>query len=169
MGAHRRAAEGLPQVTVSLPALPFSIAPMRASEIVRSSGLNFKMWRGALPSTRIESFSAEAPRALSEGLPAEEAVGNLILDEKPAEVAGRGGPPVSQPREVLPQRGHSLRPPPRRRLARVHGRDHGPFSRPAENGWFAGKKSRVSGVRALWGQQWIRLPPIMVPGGPAAG
>jgi hypothetical protein len=62
-------------------------------------------------------------------------------------------------REVLPQRGHRRRPPSRRRLAwGVHDGDHGPFRRSPENGWFAGEKSAGSGVRALWGPPWTRLP-----------
>jgi hypothetical protein len=51
----------------------------------------------------------------------------------------------SQPQEVLPQRGLGLRPPPRRRLARVHDGDDGPFGRSPENGWFAGEKPQGPG------------------------
>jgi hypothetical protein len=40
----------------------------------------------------------------------------------------------------------------------VHDGDHGPVRLSPENALFAGKKLAGSGVRALWGQQWTRLP-----------
>jgi Bacterial capsule synthesis protein PGA_cap len=43
-------------------------------------------------------------------------------------------------------------------LPGVHDGDHGPFRRSLENATFAGGKAAGSGVCALWGQQWTRLP-----------
>src|SRR5215216_7689700 len=40
----------------------------------------------------------------------------------------------------------------------VHDAGHGPFRRSPKNSRFAGENGRVPGVRALWGQQWTRLP-----------
>ena len=59
---------------------------------------------------------------------------------------------------VLSQRGHSPRPPARQRLARGPRRRSWPLRAVLENGWFAGKRPQRPGVRALWGQQWARLP-----------
>jgi hypothetical protein len=54
--------------------------------------------------------------------------------------------------------GHGLRPPSRRRLAGVHGGDHGPFRRSPENGRLQGKAAGLRGFVPFWGQQWTRLP-----------
>jgi hypothetical protein len=74
---------------------------------------------------------------------------------------------LSRRREVLPQRGHGPRAhhrgssPDRRRVPRatgVHERHHGPLSGHLKTGLFAGKRPKGSGIRALWGQRWARLP-----------
>src|SRR5215208_3498506 len=50
----------------------------------------------------------------------------------------------------------------------VHDGDHGRFRRSSENCRFAGEKAAGSGVRALWGQQWTRLPFfLLIPGSTA--
>ena len=43
-------------------------------------------------------------------------------------------------------------------LPGVHDGDHGPSGGPLKTVGLQGKRAAGSGVRALWGQQWTRLP-----------
>jgi hypothetical protein len=66
---------------------------------------------------------------------------------------------ASQPREVLPQRGHGLRPQ-GGAWSGGRGGDDCPFTRVPRDCPYAGGKGAGSVIRALWGRRWTRLPLI---------
>ena len=68
-------------------------------------------------------------------------------------------PCLSHPQEVLPQRGHGPRPPITASACQgVQDGDDGPLPAVSRKRCLAGEKGLGSVIRALWGQQWTRLP-----------
>ena len=67
--------------------------------------------------------------------------------------------PFANPRKVLPQRGHGLRPPIKVSACQgVQDGDDGPFPRSPETAAMQGKVRGGSVIHVLWGPGWTRLP-----------